>query len=292
MLTIAAFKPESLARRWGTIYRTAELPPRLRIVLYVAVAGIALGMDGDGGFEPAVRAETLLQGSTAASAPPQAAGAAAPVSLGFELPPDFWRRDADGSYAVTGFRVGYFPPIGSSPFRMVEVARGAVKVNGTIGQILLEISQLPAGASRVVIRLQTLSGGKASAWSEASPLIGPATAPPRSPRQTAASRRPQSVAAADVERHVRLAEALKKTLPPGARLEDVLAAYRRIDDLAVAVALCRDNKIALTALSQKILGPPRRSLPVAVRELRPDLERRAIRQARVDARQLLDAPAR
>src|SRR5688572_4622127 len=189
----------TMTRKLEHTASTPGLPPRQLLMLCMAVAALVMSTAGGWHFERPVRAESRIQDATArTAAQTQSAGPASPLSLGFDLPADFWNREADGSYAVSGLRIGYFPPNGSTPLLVVEVPRATVKVNGSSGQIPLEISRLPPGTNRVEIRLQTLSGRKAGAWSEASPLIGsPVAAPPPRQRQTAA-RRPQSVALADV----------------------------------------------------------------------------------------------
>jgi hypothetical protein len=144
----------------------------------------------------------------------------------------------------------------------------------------------------VVIRLQTLSGGESSTWSESSaPMRLGGTSPARGRGAGAAPRRLQTLALADVERHPRVVDALKQTLPSGATIERVLPAFRRIEDLALAVVLCRDQQIVLTALTEKVQGPPRLALVNALRQLRPDLKPAVIRKGRADARQLLALPA-
>ena len=147
--------------------------------------------------------------------------------LEFDLPDDFGRRLADGTYAVTGFRIGYFDVRRGTVLLTVDVPRDRVEVANRSGRIPLDLTQLPAAANEVVIRLQTLMRDEASTWSElsesarppgASPARGRGTraAPARGRATGAAPRRAQTLALADVERHPRVVDALKQTLPSGA----------------------------------------------------------------------------
>ena len=91
-------------------------------------------------------------------------------------------------------------------------------------------------------------------------------APPR-PQQPRAARterpnppprqRPQALAPGDVERYPLLAESLRQVLPADAKIETELARFRRVQDLALAVAISRDFDIPFTTLSRTLEGPPR-----------------------------------
>jgi hypothetical protein len=91
----------------------------------------------------------------------------------------------------------------------------------------------------------------------------------------------------DVDRHPRLAEALRQSLGQK-EPEDVLMAFRSLDDLALAVVISRDQDIAFDKLTATLVGPPRRSVRVAIRELKPSLRgTEAMQKARAEAKQLL-----
>jgi hypothetical protein len=268
-------------------------------ILVAAVWALSLA-----GIQGAVALRAAADPPPQAPKPRAAPAASVPVSgssvLEFDLPDDFGRRLADGTYAVTGFRIGYFALRRSTVLKRVDVPRERVEVNDRTGRISVDFTDLPADANQVVIRLQTLSGGEASTWSEssapmrlgrASPARGRASPAPGRGAAGAAPRRLQALALADVERHPRVVDALKQTLPSGATIERVLPAFRRIEDLALAAVLCRDHQIVLTALTEKVQGPPRLSLLNALRQLRPDLKPAVIRKGRADALQLLAPPA-
>jgi hypothetical protein len=242
----------------------------------------------------------VVELSARANAPQQAprvalpapSAAVAPIVLEFELPDDFSRRDDDGAFAVTGFRIGYFAVRPSTVLAIVDVPRERVEVKDRTGRISLDFTRLPAGANQVIVRLQTVTRDGASPWSEASPPLRSAGgAPAPGPGVAGGPRRPRTLALADVQRHPRIVDALKQTLPSGATIDQVLPAFRRIEDLALAVVLCRDHQIVLTALIQKVQGPPRQSFLNAMRQLRPDSGPAVIRKARTDARRLLAPPA-
>ena len=217
--------------------------------------------------------------------------------LEFDLPADYWTREADGGYKITGFRLGYFEGRRQTVVRIVEIAREKVTVSGGTGRINLDPSAI-AQAPDVVIRLQTLVRGQASPWSESlsvgsQPNAGVASRPNAGRHNVGASARVprlRHVTIGDIERSARLRSAWEKCLPPGAKPEEILAAFRRVEDLAMAVVLCRDYGIDLSALSRIVKGPPRRSPADAARELRPDVKQAAVRRARTTGRQLIDRP--
>jgi len=261
---------------------------RARVMLMAAACALSFAASL-GEVELSARANAPLQAPRVA--PPAPSAALAPVVLEFDLPDDFWRRDDDGTYAVTGFRIGYFAIRPSTVLAIVEVPRERVEVKDRTGRISIDLARLPTDANQVVVRLQTVTRDEASPWSEASaPIRAAGGAPAPGPRVAVAPRGPRTLALADVERHPRVVDALKRTLPPGTAIETVVRPFRRIEDLALAVVLCRDHQIVFTALAQKVQGPPRQSIANALRQLRPDLGQAVIRKGRIAARQLL-APA-
>jgi hypothetical protein len=267
---------------------------RQRPVLIVAVWALCLA-GFQGGAALTARADPP-QAPKPRAAPAVSSQASTASVLEFDLPDDFERRLADGTYAVTGFRIGYFDVRRGTVLMTVDVPRDRVEVANRSGRISIDLTQVPADANQVVIRLQTLTRDEASTWSELSEAARlPGASPARGRRTGAAPRRAtraappraQALALADVERHPRVVDALKQMLPSGTTIEQVLPGFRRIQDLALAVVLCRDHQIVFTALTQKVQGPPRLSVPNALRQLRRDLGPAVVRKGRTDARQLL-----
>lgn len=208
------------------------------------------------------------------------------VGLEFDLPEEFTQKAQDGTPLVTGFRLGFFRGDDATPLHTVEVARSAVKINGDKGIIGVPSQPVPDGLPGLVLRLQTLSAAGASPWSDPSPLVTVPT--PRS--NTRATRQRRTLEPADLEAHKELRTALQEVLPADARLEDVLTSFRRVSDLALAVAVSREADISFTALVEAMDGPPRRSLRNAVAKVRPDLNAgEVVRGARPAGRQLAGA---
>jgi hypothetical protein len=205
--------------------------------------------------------------------------------LEFDLPPEHVNKDADGQFVITGYRLGTFRAGESVPLVTTDVPRDAVAVNGKVGRVALATSQLPTGdVSGLVIRMQTVSRSGASEWSAPSPVLSTAGAPARATGGRSGRAR---VSMTDVDRHPRLAESLRKSLGQQ-EPEDVLMAFRSLDDLALAVVICRDQDIAFDTLTATLVGPPRRSVRVALRELKPSLRGTdAMQKARAEAKQLL-----
>ncbi len=209
--------------------------------------------------------------------------------LEFDLPQEYSNKDANGEFVITGFRLGFFRADSAEPISTIEVGRDAVVVNGSTGKVLLTPQQFPKDLGPVVLRLQTLTRQAASEWSAPSTALADTSSatPGSAPEKASPSRSRLSMS--DVERHPRLAEALRKLKPSGTEFEQVLAPFRNVNQLAQAVALCTAQDIALDSLAARMVGPPRRSLRNAVRELKPALEGAAMRKANAAGKQLLGA---
>jgi hypothetical protein len=90
----------------------------------------------------------------------------------------------------------------------------------------------------------------------------------------------------DVEPYGALTQALRALLPPGAAIEAEVKRFRRVQDVALAVAISREYDIPFTTLSRAMEGPPRLTPRNALAKLRPDLDARAVRKVRPEARKL------
>ena len=228
------------------------------------------------------------------------APATRPITIEFDVPDGF--AGTPGSQnAVTGFRVGYFRGNDPATVGTTDVPRSAVVVRGRTARIILR--DVPVGLQGGVIRVQTLSGDRASAWSDPVPLDGlrPAgrsqaapqqgrsgTARPEAPGRAQPRRAPRGLGLAELERHPALADALRKLLPPDTNLEPQVANFGRIDQLALAVVISRDYEVPFVKLSQVIAGPPRINPRDALASLRKDLNiRDVLRKARPEVRRFV-----
>jgi hypothetical protein len=210
--------------------------------------------------------------------------------LEFDLPLEHWNKGPDGQFVITGFRVGTFRTGESVPLFATDVPRDAVVVDGKVGRISLTNNQVPGGdVSNLVLRMQTLSRAGASDWSDPSPAPSTTRARPvRTPGAAAGRSERARVSMVDVERHPRLADALRKSLGPSVKPDDFLIPFRNLDDLALALVISRDQAIELSKLRATLVGPPRRSVRAALRELKPSLRGSdALQKARAEAKQLL-----
>jgi hypothetical protein len=206
----------------------------------------------------------------------------------FDLPAEYWTKDANGEFVITGFRLGLFQDGSSEPLSTRDIGRDAVIEAGRTGQISLT-PRPPNGVGAVVWRLQTLTRDGASPWSAPTPAVDSAGSTPARPEAAAKSRR-RPLSMSDVERHPRLLEAFRKALPSSAAADQVLAAFRNVNELSQAVAISTAEGMALDVLGKKMAGPPRQSLRNAVRELRPNLRGTdALRKANMAAKELLGA---
>jgi hypothetical protein len=237
----------------------------------------------------------VANAQVAASQPADRAASVTPeVSLEFDLPAEYTNQTGDGANAVTGFRVGYFGDESSTPFHTIEIERRAMTLRDGKGMVTVPSYAVPAGVSRVVLRVQTVAGAAASAWSDPSPVVtsGVTRAPAKRPAREPRARR--TLQPADLEPHQALTAALKKVLAADARVEDAIKPFRRVQDLALAIVVSQNNDIPFDALVKAIGGPPPVSLRNAIGKLRPNLNAPdAIRKARPAARELVGAaPAR
>jgi hypothetical protein len=268
--------------------------PTLSVVVILAACGQA----ETSAQAPAASRSPVLSTFQAAATP-----AGATFVLEFDLPEEFAKSPTGSATAVTGFRVGYFRGTEAGALRTLDIARDAVIVNGQNARITLPVDSVPGCAADCVLRMQTVASGVSSAWSEpvaaaqvltpgaAAAPPSPATSPraPRTPRPTATRSRQagRGLPLADLERYPALNAALRKLLPPDANLEDELRRFRRIDDLAQAVAISRDFDIEIATLSKTLVGPPRMTARAAIAKLRPDVDARsAIRKSREEAAKL------
>jgi hypothetical protein len=209
---------------------------------------------------------------------------------------------------VTGFRVGYFWPNESTALRTVDFGRDALTVQDRTVRVTLPRETVPECASDCVIRVQTLTAGRASAWSAPVPLSAvvtrqaqlpprqqrpPAARPERTPNAAPARTRQRAgLAPRDIESYASLSESLRQLLPPDANLDAELRRFRRVEELALAVVISRDYDIPFTTLSRTLEGPPRTSPRNALVKLRPDLDAGAFRRARDEAGRLISPPSR
>ncbi|HLF11228.1 MAG TPA: hypothetical protein VJA26_08430 [Gammaproteobacteria bacterium] len=268
-----------------------------------------------------VAVATLAGGPTVAhaqaSASEQATGArrapgqstvptSGPLVLEFDLPAEFRTQPVGSATAVTGFRVGFFQPNNVTAIRTVDFTRDALTVRDRTARLTLPRESIPEGIDNAVIRVQTLSRGQTSAWSDPVSLAGPtprqAQATPQRPERSRVARteRPRSAAPVqrrtglvpgDIEKYASLSESLRKLLPADAKIETELGRFRGIDELALAVVISREYDIPFTTLSQTLAGPPRVSPRNALTKLRRDLDvRDAIRKSRAEVRRLIGTP--
>jgi len=279
-----------------TTHRRRGLASLLAVVIVAAACG---------------QAETNAQ----ASAPSQSSGARPPANSGtaedgplvleFDLPVE-WTQPVGSTDAVTGFRVGYFRSNASTAIRTLDFGRDALVVRDQTARVTLPRESIPGCVDDCVVRVQTLSGGKVSPWSAPVRLAGPAASqaqstpqppePPRAvrterPRNASPGQRRGGLTPGDIERHVALSESLRKLLPPDASIEAELRRFRRVEQLAVAVAISRAYDIPFTTLSRTLEGPPRVSPRNALTKLRQDVDARgAIRKLRPEVRRFTDTP--
>jgi hypothetical protein len=227
------------------------------------------------------------------------------IVLEFEVPDEFQSLPAGSADAVTGFRVGYFRGSDPTAIRTVDFTRDTLTVQGRTARVTLPREAVAECAGDCAFRVQTVSRVGTSAWSEPVPLASraaaqappappkPAAAPrtARAPRTNNSARRPgNSLAPGDLERYPVLSDALRKLLPPDAKVEAELQRFRRVDELALAVAISRDYDIPFTTLSGALVGPPRLTARNALAKLRPDVNiRDAVRKSRAEAGRLTTA---
>jgi hypothetical protein len=251
------------------------------MTLFLLLATSALLAGCDAAPYQGVRAEARQSRQPS----PRTIQANAPVTLEFDLPDEYSARASDGSYVVTGFRVGVFKSGESEPIATVNVARDEVTVNGGTAKISLNRDRFPTNVNGGVLRVQTLTRESASVWSDPSSAIGGSA---KAARATPRKREAKGVSMPDVERHPKLLEALRKVLPSDMKPEDVAARFRTVDSLAVSVVISEQQKIPLDKLSALMKGPPQRNLRAALQEIRPSLDSRPlVQKARKESKALL-----
>lgn len=273
--------------------------------LFVVAAAAAAG--GETQTNASAQTGAPSAPSTGSASVQNAAEPREPIVLEFDVPEEFRTQPAGSANAVTGFRVGFFQANSSTAVRTMDVARDALTVQGRTARVTLPPESIPESIDNGTIRVQTLSGGEAGAWSNPVWLAGSAasqtqSAPqrPTRPRQTRAARteRPREPAArarrgilapGDIEKYVALSEALHKLLPADANIETEVGRFRRVQELALAVVISRDYKIPFSELSKMVEGPPRVAPRGALSRLRrgavtPD----AISKLRTEARRLIE----
>jgi hypothetical protein len=221
---------------------------------------------------------------------------ASQIVLDFDLPNEYWAKNARGEFLLTGFLVGYFAAPSARPLHTIDVTRDAVILYDRVGRLVLPRPRLPVDVTSFVIRLQTITTAGSSEWSDPSPAIAvTAPTPERNARNNApstakprAAAKRRGVSLEDVQKHPRLLVALEKLQPTDAARQETLTAFQNLDELATAVVICNREDIALDDLSKTVKGPPRRSLRRAVRELKPSSrQRNVVQAARDEAKQLL-----
>jgi hypothetical protein len=273
---------------------------RRRLAWIGALAAVA----AIGGLSVRELARHVESAASAHAQDPATADAAAalarePRFLEFELPAEF--ATTAGGKVVTGFRLGFFARGSATPVQTIEIPRDAVQISGRTGRIRLP--PFPAGLTNPEIRLQTVFGGETGGWSESTSIAplgerpasrcvacGRAPACAASPRPPSAPRQRRSVTAADIARHPLLADALRAVLPRDADVDASVQGFPNVRMLAVAVVVCRDNKIPFGTLQERVRQDPRVPLRRTVAMLRPDLDmKRVWANVQPEVRKLLGA---
>ena len=224
------------------------------------------------------------------------------ITLEFEPPPEFYEHGSDGRAVVVGFRVGYFRAPSSDarakrqsgPVRMIYFPRDDVKVDGKVARVSFRPEPMRADSTEIVFRVQAMRDGAEGFWSEPTP---PMTLPKA---ERAAPARVTANLEEEVAKHPALSEAVrtleaksKRAASPEVNNSSWVKAFRRVEDLALAVVICRDHAVPCETLAARIVGPPRQSLQRALREWQ-DAQAipKLVRSARAESRKLLSAPAR
>jgi hypothetical protein len=262
-------------RRYVTPYRWILAV----LVLAVAAAGLST-------LAPASFASRESTPATA-SQQPREIEKLPKIVIEFELPTGFWQKEGSGAFWVTGFRIGYFRPDDSIPLFTADVGRDAVTVDGDTASLSTPLYQMPGRVSEIVFRLQTMTKATASDWSEPTARVNVAKPAP-AVRARAAAKTKTGLTVTTLKEYPQLSSALSALLKDGASTDAILPTFRNVNELALAVAICTDQSIAITQLSGTMQGPPRRSLRNAVRTIKPALRRGdALQKARARAKQLL-----
>lgn len=279
---------------------------RSRIVLGFAVIA-CLSLRCDRYVGPQVIASGAVASQTPASPPAQPRSS---MTLAFDLSPES-STQASGSPAVVGFQIGYFRPGPlRTPLKTVDLGRDAVIIEGNAARVTFVPESLPAGDNEVVLRLRSKSLEQFSDWSEPTAIIKVPGLPPRGRRRVPSgadatgsgptgeraredgkSPRKGRLVVADLEKHAALQKALEPMLTGGLSIEAAVGPFRRIDELATAVALTRQHKLSFAEVCKRLEGPPPQSLRNVLRALKPSVNsRQALRDARNQGRTLVTKP--
>ena len=216
------------------------------------------------------------------------------LTLEFEVPAEYWAKDPQGQFVVTGFLLGYFAPASTTPLHTFDVSRDRVSVAENVARIALPAAQPPLSVPEYVLRVQTVSRTGKSEWSDSSPRLYLLTPTDRSAKRASANTRKgraakkRGVSLEAIQQHPKLLAALVQLAPESAARNEAVAAYRTLEELATAVAICRQQELSFERLSKAVVGPPRRSLRRAATELKPSGRGNSfLRTAQAEAKQLL-----
>ena len=255
---------------------------RLRGTLFLCALALCNGSCD----QPLARAHAEVAALTSTA---QGASAARDV-LEFDLPAEFWTKDEQGQYLVTGFLVGYFASATARPVHTVDVTRNAVVVKDNAARIELPRPRLPVDVTRYVLRLQMVTTRGSSEWSDPSPPVNlPMTQAARKAsraQENAAKRR--GVTLDIVKQYPELTASVERLVPEDAKRGETVAGFLTLDDLAVAVVVSQREGVALDQLGKIVKGPPRRALRRAIAQLKPSSRgTNVVQAARGEARRLL-----
>jgi hypothetical protein len=241
-----------------------------------------------------------LESQAAPGERPVTATAAKVVTLEFDTPPDFVASSAKGA-AHPSFQVGFFA--GDQLVRAIEIPPASTRVKGNKVQLDVPLIPVPARESNVTLRVRTLTSGSLGAWSASAgsvtlPVVeqrvraartGPArTGAPRAERQARRKGGARQVTMADLEGRTTLTDALTARLDGGLSAAEVVSAFARVQDVAVAVALSRANNLSLARLSAAVQASPTKSVAEALKVVQPSLDAdKALKAATSEAKALL-----
>jgi hypothetical protein len=93
---------------------------------------------------------------------------------------------------------------------------------------------------------------------------------------------------AELEGRTTLTDALTARLDGGLSAAEVVSAFARVQDVAVAVALSRANNLSLARLSAAVQASPTKSVAEALKVVQPSLDAdKALKAATSEAKALL-----
>lgn len=93
------------------------------------------------------------------------------ITLEFEVPFEYYDKLEDGSWTITGFRVGYFEPDLAMVIHSIDFPVERISLLGETARVSFAFAPLPGDVTQVAFRVQSLTREWPGPWSNPTSIV-------------------------------------------------------------------------------------------------------------------------